>query len=112
MAKIKIRTQTSKGIDENNFNYLLQNAIDEPSVMTDSVTIGDQTIGYAGLKTKVTMTITRDGSNVTIHELVTSIENPEMSYERTVTFEATEGELFLTLTVEGGYLKINGVESK
>ena len=28
-------------IDENNLNYLLQNAADEPYVMTESVTIGD-----------------------------------------------------------------------
>ena len=46
-------------IDETNFNYLLQNAIDEPNVMTESVTIGDQTIGYAGLKTKGNYTKTQ-----------------------------------------------------
>ena len=39
-------------IAENNLNYLLQNAKEEPYVMTDSVTIGDTTISYCGLKTK------------------------------------------------------------
>jgi len=57
----------------------------------------------------VTMTITREGANVTVHELVTSIEDPTMSYERTVTFEATAEELFITLTIEGGYLMVNSV---
>lgn len=44
-------------IDENNFNYLLQNAVDEPTVMTESVTIGDTTLGYCGLKTKGNYTL-------------------------------------------------------
>lgn len=44
-------------IDENNLNYMLQNATDKPTVMTESVTIGDQTIGYAGLKTKGNYTL-------------------------------------------------------
>lgn len=44
-------------IDENNLNYLLQNAIDEPYVMTTSVTIGDTTLGYCGLKTKGSYTL-------------------------------------------------------
>lgn len=44
-------------IDENNLNYLLQNAKDKPTVMTNSVTIGDQTIGYTGLKTKGNYTL-------------------------------------------------------
>ena len=44
-------------IDENNLNYLLQNAQDKPTVMTNSVTIGDQKIGYAGLKTKGNYTL-------------------------------------------------------
>ena len=39
-------------IEENNLNYLLQNAAKEPYVMADSVTIGDITVGYCGLKTK------------------------------------------------------------
>lgn len=44
-------------IDENNLNYLLQNAVDEPYVMTQSVTIGDTTLGYCGLKTKGNYTL-------------------------------------------------------
>lgn len=44
-------------MDENNLNYMLQNAMDKPSVMTESVTIGDQTIGYAGIKTKGNYTL-------------------------------------------------------
>lgn len=44
-------------IDENNLNYLLQNAIDEPYVMTTSVTIGDTTLGYCGLRTKGNYTL-------------------------------------------------------
>ena len=44
-------------IEENNLNYLLQNAIDEPYVMTTSVTIGDATIGYCGLRTKGSYTL-------------------------------------------------------
>ena len=44
-------------IEENNFNYLLQNAIDEPYVMATSVTIGDTTLGYCGLKTKGAYTL-------------------------------------------------------
>lgn len=44
-------------IDENNLNYLLQNAVEEPYVMTDSVTIGDVTLGYCGLKTKGAFTL-------------------------------------------------------
>ncbi len=57
----------------------------------------------------VTMTITRNSSYVTINEVVTSIEDPSMSYERTVTFEAPKGDLFATLTIEGGYLKVNSI---
>lgn len=53
-------------IDENNLNYLLQNAIDKPTVMTESVTIGDQTIGFAGLKTK---------GNYTLQHTVTDYKN-------------------------------------
>lgn len=44
-------------INENNLNYLLQNADDEPYVMTDSVTIGDVTLGYCGLRTKGSYTL-------------------------------------------------------
>ncbi len=44
-------------IDENNLNYLLQNAADEPSVLTDSVTIGGETVCYTGLKTKGNYTL-------------------------------------------------------
>lgn len=44
-------------IDENNLNYLLQNADEEPYVMTTSVTIGDTTLGYCGLKTKGNYTL-------------------------------------------------------
>ena len=44
-------------LDENNLNYLLQNAQDAPSVMTNSVTIGDVTLGYCGLKTKGNYTL-------------------------------------------------------
>ncbi len=44
-------------MDENNLNYLLQNAMDEPYVMTNSVTIGDVTLGYCGLRTKGSYTL-------------------------------------------------------
>lgn len=44
-------------IEDNNLNYLLQNAVDEPYVMTTSVTIGDTTLGYCGLKTKGNYTL-------------------------------------------------------
>lgn len=44
-------------IDENNLNYLLQNAAEEPYVMTNSVTIGDITLGYCGLRTKGSFTL-------------------------------------------------------
>ena len=44
-------------IDETNFNYLLQNAPDEPYVMTKSVTIGETTLGYCGLRTKGNYTL-------------------------------------------------------
>lgn len=53
-------------IDENNLNYLLQNAIEKPTVMTESVTIGDQTIGFTGLKTK---------GNYTLQHTVKDYEN-------------------------------------
>lgn len=44
-------------IDENNLNYLFQNAMDKPYVMTKSVTIGEETIGFTGLKTKGNYTL-------------------------------------------------------
>lgn len=44
-------------IDENNLNYLLQNAGEKPTVMTKSVTIGDKTLSYTGLKTKGNYTL-------------------------------------------------------
>ena len=44
-------------IPENNFNYLVQNAVEEPYVMTTSVTIGDTTLGYCGLRTKGNFTL-------------------------------------------------------
>lgn len=44
-------------IEENNLNFLLQNAADEPYVMTTSVTIGDTTLGYCGLRTKGNYTL-------------------------------------------------------
>ena len=44
-------------IDENNLNYLLQNAAKEPYVMAESVTIGDATLGYCGLRTKGSYTL-------------------------------------------------------
>ena len=55
---LKDRLQTvSIDIDEDNLNYLFQNAEQKPSVMTNSVTIGDKTIGYTGLKTKGNYTL-------------------------------------------------------
>ena len=44
-------------VDDNNLNYLLQNANVEPYVMAESVTIGDVTLGYCGLKTKGSYTL-------------------------------------------------------
>lgn len=44
-------------IDENNLNYLLQNALKEEYVMTESVTIGDTTLGYCGLRAKGNYTL-------------------------------------------------------
>lgn len=44
-------------IDENNLNYVLQNALDEPYVMAESVTIGDTTVRYCGFKTKGSYTL-------------------------------------------------------
>ena len=54
----KDKIQTVKiDIDENNLNYLFQHATDKPTVMTNSVTIGDEKLGYAGLKTKGNYTL-------------------------------------------------------
>ena len=50
-------------IGENNLNYLLQNAADEPYVMADSVTIGDATVQYCGLKTKGSYTLAHAASD-------------------------------------------------
>lgn len=44
-------------IDENNWNYLLQNAIDKPTVLASSVSIGDDTVKYVGIKTKGNLTL-------------------------------------------------------
>ncbi len=44
-------------INENNLNYVLQNAVEEPYVMAESVTIGDTTLGYVGFKTKGSFTL-------------------------------------------------------
>jgi len=44
-------------IDENNWNYMLQNAIDKPTVLTNTVTIGGETVSYAGIKTKGNLTL-------------------------------------------------------
>lgn len=55
---LKDKLQTvSIEIDTDNLNYLLQNAKDEPYVMTKSVTIGNQTLGYCGLRTKGNYTL-------------------------------------------------------
>lgn len=39
-------------IDENNLNYMLQNASSKETVMAESVSIGGEKIGYVGFKTK------------------------------------------------------------
>ncbi len=44
-------------IDENNLNYLFQNADAKPVVMANKVTIGDTTMAYVGLKTKGSYTL-------------------------------------------------------
>lgn len=44
-------------IGENNLNYLLQNAVDEPYVMASSVTIGGTKVSWCGLKTKGNYTL-------------------------------------------------------
>lgn len=55
---LKDKLQTvSIQIDENNLNYLLQNATEEPYVLTQSVTIGDRTLSWCGLRTKGNFTL-------------------------------------------------------
>lgn len=55
---LKDRLQTvSIQIDENNLNYLVQNAREEPYVMANSITIGNTTLGYCGLRTKGNFTL-------------------------------------------------------
>lgn len=44
-------------LSDNNWNYLLQNAIGTPYVLTDSVSIGGETVKYAGIKTKGNLTL-------------------------------------------------------
>lgn len=44
-------------IDENNWNYMLQNANEKPTVLTNSVTIGGETVNYTGIKTKGNLTL-------------------------------------------------------
>lgn len=44
-------------IDNKNWNYLLQNAIDKPYVMVDSVSINGESVAYVGLKTKGNITL-------------------------------------------------------
>lgn len=44
-------------MDKKNLDYMLQNAVKKPSVMTKSVKIGDTTVGYAGIKTKGNWTL-------------------------------------------------------
>lgn len=55
---LKDDIQTVKiDINEVNLNYLLQNAGDKPTVMTDKVSIGNKSIYYTGLKTKGNYTL-------------------------------------------------------
>ena len=44
-------------VDKNNLDYLFQNGSEKPTVMADSVKIGDETYGYVGLKTKGNYTL-------------------------------------------------------
>ena len=44
-------------IDENNWNYMLQNANEKPTVMTNSVTISGEAVQYASIKTKGNLTL-------------------------------------------------------
>lgn len=59
-------------IDENNLNYLFQNADGKPTVMTDSVTIGDQTVRYTGLKTK--------GNYTLEHTMIENVKSDRFSF--------------------------------
>lgn len=55
---LKDDIQTVKiSVDETNLNYMFQNAAKKPTVMTDQVTIGDQSLKYTGLKTKGNYTL-------------------------------------------------------
>ena len=55
---LKDDIQTVKiNVDETNLNYMFQNAAKKPTVMTDQVTIGDQSLKYTGLKTKGNYTL-------------------------------------------------------
>ena len=44
-------------LSDNNWDYLLQNAIDTPYVLTNSISIGGKTVKYAGIKTKGNLTL-------------------------------------------------------
>lgn len=44
-------------IAENNWNYMLQNAKDKPTVLTNSVTVGEDSVQYASIKTKGNLTL-------------------------------------------------------
>lgn len=44
-------------IPEDHLNYMLQHAVEKPTVMTNSVTVGDTTVKYAGFKTKGNYTL-------------------------------------------------------
>lgn len=44
-------------ISKDNFNYMLQNANEKPSVLADSFSIGDETIDNVGIKTKGNLTL-------------------------------------------------------
>mgnify|MGYP003330549448 CR=1 FL=1 len=49
----KTKVNTIKiNIPENNWNYLIENAFDKPSVLIDSISINDYEIKSAGMKTK------------------------------------------------------------
>ncbi len=44
-------------IDEDNLNFMFQNALDKPTVMANKVTIGDEAVCFVGLKTKGDFTL-------------------------------------------------------
>ncbi|CDM70151.1 putative secreted protein [Clostridium bornimense] len=44
-------------ISEDNWNYMLQNAIDKPNVLASSISIGDEKIENVGIKTKGNLTL-------------------------------------------------------